>query len=199
MMRRVLALAGVAALAAGCATPSTTQVTLLPQPDGRPSAVEVTAKQDSRATELSQPYDSAKLSGRAVEVEHLDASAVQKAHGRLLSVQPPVPERFTLYFKTGSSELTPESKTALTEILARATERPGGEILVIGHTDTVGKTETNDALSLSRARAVRDMILVRGFSPSRVYASGRGEREPLIPTADETNEPKNRRVEIQVR
>jgi outer membrane protein OmpA-like peptidoglycan-associated protein len=33
----------------------------------------------------------------------------------------------------------------------------------------------------------------------RIRVAGRGEREPLVPTADEVAEPQNRRVEINVR
>ena len=201
-MRGLAALLVAAVLAAGCAP--MTQVTLLPQPDGKPSAVEVTPEQNgvatAAATELSRPYDSAEVRpGAAVQVEQLDARTVEERHGRLLSVQPPVPEQFLLYFETGSSTLTTESQSALDTVLKEATSRPGGEIMVIGHTDSVGAQEYNDALSLERAKFVREMILKRGFSPDRVYASGRGKRELLVPTEDQVDEPKNRRVEILVR
>jgi outer membrane protein OmpA-like peptidoglycan-associated protein len=194
-MRLAVVLAAAVA-AAGCAP--TTRVILLPQSDGSASAVEVTSG-NRDATVLSHPWNQAEVRGGVVAIEPLDAKTVQAEHARLLSVQPPVPERFVLYFLTGTSELTPESSAALAEVLAHATERPGGEILVIGHTDRVGKVEYNDSLSINRATVVRDMIVQRGFNPVRVYASGRGEREPIIPTADEVDEPKNRRVEILVR
>lgn len=191
-------LAGSAVLAVGCAS-STTRVTLLPQPDGRPSAVDVTLKQDNRTTELSRPYDLLAVRARSVKVKQLDAESVQQQYGPLLSVQPPKPEQFILYFENGSAELTTESKAALEQVLSRATNRPGSEILVIGHTDSIGKMEDNDVLSLDRAKVVHEMVLRRGFAASRVYASGRGEREPLVATDDEVAEPKNRRVEILVR
>ncbi|HPR43628.1 MAG TPA: OmpA family protein, partial [Ottowia sp.] len=53
--------------------------------------------------------------------------------------------------------------------------------------------------SLKRAQAVRQLVIDRGFDADRVVAAGRGEREPVVPTADEVDEPKNRRVEIEVR
>ena len=88
---------------------------------------------------------------------------------------------------------------ALADVLARATERPGGEVIIIGHTDRVGSVESNDTLSLQRAQAVRQLVIDRGFDPNRVEAVGRGEREPAVQTADEVEEPKNRRAEIVVR
>ena len=70
---------------------------------------------------------------------------------------------------------------------------------IIGHTDRVGSVESNDTLSLQRAQAVRQLVIDRGFDPNRVEAVGRGEREPVVQTADEVEEPKNRRAEIVVR
>lgn len=112
---------------------------------------------------------------------------------------PPPAERFTLNFITGGAELTPESTAALADVLARAIARAGGELVVIGHTDRVGTLEANDALSLRRAEAVRALIIERGFEAARVRAVGRGERQPLVATDDEVDEPRNRRVEIVVR
>jgi outer membrane protein OmpA-like peptidoglycan-associated protein len=41
--------------------------------------------------------------------------------------------------------------------------------------------------------------VTKGAVESRIEAVGRGKRELLVPTADEVDEPKNRRVEILVR
>ena len=43
------------------------------------------------------------------------------------------------------------------------------------------------------------MMVELGIPPSRIQAAGRGERELLVPTADDVAEPRNRRVEISVR
>jgi outer membrane protein OmpA-like peptidoglycan-associated protein len=77
--------------------------------------------------------------------------------------------------------------------------RPAPEIVVIGHTDRVGAVPYNDALSLRRAERVRDELVKVGITADRISVAGRGEREPLVPTPDEVAEPRNRRVEINVR
>ena len=77
--------------------------------------------------------------------------------------------------------------------------RPGGEIVVTGHTDSVGPLEANDQLSLQRASAIRDMLVERGFNAARVDAVGRGDREPVVAAPDNTAEPRNRRAEITIR
>ncbi|MCL1961690.1 MAG: OmpA family protein [Desulfovibrionaceae bacterium] len=175
-----------------------TRVTLLPSVTGKPSAVTITTRRGN-TTVLSHSYDSAAVNASTVENEQLDAEAVEQYYERLLSAQPPrTPDRFTLYFQNGASTLTPESNAQLSSILWSATHRPGGEIIVIGHTDRAGSAAANDALSLRRARAVRELIIQRGFDPLFVQAIGRGDRDPLIPTARGVKEPRNRRVEILV-
>ena len=77
------------------------------------------------------------------------------------------------------------------------------EIVIAGHTDTVGSAADNDRLSRERAEAVeaalRETFAARGVMSDAVAAVGRGERELLVETADQVSEPKNRRVEITVR
>jgi outer membrane protein OmpA-like peptidoglycan-associated protein len=72
-------------------------------------------------------------------------------------------------------------------------------VVVIGHTDRVGNTQYNDRLSLQRAERVRDELVRLGLAARRIRITGRGEREPLVATDDEIPEPRNRRVEINVR
>lgn len=200
MPRRAAAAASLLTLAlvlGGCAPAS--QVILLPQTDGRPSAVEVRAATGTRV--LDQPYQTASVSAVGlIQTGQTDADSVRRRHPVLIDgLASQAPVRFTLTFETGTTALTAESRARLPEVLAAARERAGGEIVVTGHTDTVGRPEANDALSLQRARAIRELLLADGFPAGRVEAVGRGEREPAVPTADEVAEPRNRRVELLVR
>ncbi len=182
--------------ALGCAP--ATRVVLMPQPEVPQAAVAVESK--GAQVVLSQPYAAAEVraAGR-VEAVKADPAVVNRRYQQLLSVSPAPALRFSLYFMPGGAQLTTESMAELSDVLARAAERPGGEIVVIGHTDRVGSVESNDALSLQRALAVRQLFIDRGFDPARVDAMGRGEREPVVPTDDEVEEPRNRRTEILVR
>ena len=194
-IRLPLLLLAAAALTA-CAP--ATRVTLLPQADGRPSAVET--KTATAAQTISTPYAVANVGQRGgIAVSQTNEREVRQRHAELMSVVPAPSESFTLYFAVGGSTLTAESEAALRNIVAQAMGRPGGEIVIIGHTDRVGSADANDELSLQRARAVRELFIERGFPALRVHAIGRGEREPAIPTADDIDEPRNRRVEIVVR
>jgi outer membrane protein OmpA-like peptidoglycan-associated protein len=191
-----LATVALAALLSACAP--ATRVTLLPQADGTPSAVEVTTGQGTQR--ISQPYQVANVSTRgALSVDTTTADRVRETYPELVALQPPAPERFTLEFEPGTSQLTADSQAQLATVVARAQARAGGEIVVTGHTDRQGAVEANDRLSLQRAQAVRALLIERGFKAELIEAVGRGEREPVVPTDDEVAEPRNRRAELLVR
>lgn len=197
----------VAVLAAGCsglrpaATP-TLRVVLLPQsdPTGQPRATAVEVKSGESALVLNTPFALAERNGKGQLTQRTATiDEVQARYGDVLKIQPPSPETLVLRFLPGTSQLTPESETELPKLIALARARAGGEILVVGHTDRQGTVEANDALSLKRAQAIAGLLVAQGFSPELISARGRGEREPLVPTADEVVEPRNRRAEVIVR
>ena len=173
------------------------RVVLLPEADGRPTAVVVRDAQGE--TLLDQPFAAIKRRAGAISAYKSSASEVEEKFGAALGAQPPRPKSFTLYFAVGAEALTPESAAELAMIRQEIASRPASEVMVIGHTDTVGGLEANDALSLKRAAAVREILIAAGVPAGKIETAGRGEREPLLKTADEVAEPKNRRVEISVR
>jgi len=187
----------VVVLLTACAGPAT-RVILLPESGGRQSAVEV--KTVAGVQLVSKPYQSAEVNqdGQVV-LGDMDPLTVMDRYGGLLTGLPSPDEQFLLYFESGGAQLTTKSQGLLPAILARARARKGGEIIVVGHTDRVGAVEANDALSLQRAKSIRELLIARGFSSDLIEAVGRGERAPVVPTDDEVAEPKNRRVEILVR
>ncbi|WP_230165743.1 OmpA family protein [Roseomonas sp. CECT 9278] len=68
----------------------------------------------------------------------------------------------------------------------------GGSVLVAGHRDT----RDADGSDLRNAEAVAQLIVQRGVPPNRIWVAGRGDTEPLISGASETDAMHNRRVEI---
>jgi outer membrane protein OmpA-like peptidoglycan-associated protein len=103
----------------------------------------------------------------------------------------------TVIFATGSTELTPEAVRTLDELgraLASA-DLAAYRFRIEGHTDTVGSKESNQALSERRAAAVVAYISKKfGVNPARLQAVGMGADGLLVPTPDQTAEPRNRRV-----
>lgn len=196
----LLALAAVLVLLAGCATkpPPTERIVLLPNVEGGPSAVVVTAR-DGKTLELSTPYQVAQVAGSQLQPAQTSAENVEANYGRVLAATPPRVRSFTLYFETNRAVLVPESQRELDRILSEVAQVPAAEIDVIGHTDTRGSNETNDALGRTRAEFVAGLLEARGFARARLSVQSRGERELIVPTPDNTDEPRNRRVEIRLR
>jgi outer membrane protein OmpA-like peptidoglycan-associated protein len=179
---------------AGCASE---RVVLLPPADGRPGAVVV--RDAGGEIRLDKPYAAAKRSVGANSAYQSSAEEVTERFAQALGAQPPRPSTYVLYFEAGGNVLTPESQAALANIRKEIAERPASEVMVIGHTDRVGNVEGNDKLSKKRAEGLRDLLIESGVAADKMEAVGRGERDPLVPTEDEVDEPKNRRVEISVR
>jgi outer membrane protein OmpA-like peptidoglycan-associated protein len=171
-------------------------VVVLPEADGRVGTVIVDSQ--GQRTVLNQPYAANRI-GRDSGPTRLSEQEVKNTFGVALASVPARPASFLLYFVTGTDELAEESKSELERMLAELRRRPAPDILVIGHTDRVGSEPDNDRLSLQRAERVRASLVAQGIAPDRIHASGRGEREPVVPTADGVDEPRNRRVEINVR
>lgn len=100
-------------------------------------------------------------------------------------------------FATGSAALTPQAVQAL-DALGHALSNPSlaaYHFRIEGHTDTVGTAAMNKSLSERRAEAVVDYLSSKyRISASRLQAIGMGEQGLLVPTPDQTPEPRNRRV-----
>jgi outer membrane protein OmpA-like peptidoglycan-associated protein len=161
----------------------------------------VRANNDAEQT-LSKPYQRATVSGSArgaPVVDQTDAAQIRQANASLFELLPPPTRTYTVYFELGGAVLTGPSRIVMDEVLRAALERNGGEIVLTGHTDTMGSAAHNDELSRRRAQQVRELFVARNFPAQRIEVVGRGERDLAVRTADEVEEPRNRRVTIEVR
>jgi len=172
-------------------------VVVLPSPDGHTGTVVV--QRGGERHVLNQPFATSRLTGGKAEITQLSVAEVRQSFGVTLQALPARPTTFLLYFVRGTDELTDESKQELKKILAELKRRPVPNIMVVGHTDTVGKLEANDLLSAQRAERMKGFLTEIGIPAGQIQTAGRGERELLVPTADSIDEPRNRRVEINVR
>lgn len=171
-------------------------VVLLPSPDGSVGQVVVEGPQGAQV--LKDAQTGTALDG-GVAPFAVSTEQLQRDFGAALAARPPLPEQFLLYFLAGGSELAPESKTLLPRILERARARVAVDMSVIGHSDTQGKAEANEALALKRAGAIAQQLRQLGLQDAVLSVESHGERNLLVPTPDETAEPRNRRVEITLR
>jgi outer membrane protein OmpA-like peptidoglycan-associated protein len=173
-------------------------VVVLPSADGHVGTVVV--ERDGERVVLNQAYASSRIAGTSgPQVVKLPEPEVRQVFANTLTALPERPLSFLLYFVRGTDALTEDSKGELGRMLEEVSRRTAPDVLVVGHTDTVGAPQKNDKLSLQRAQRVKADLVRKGIATSRVQASGRGEREPIVQTRDGVDEPRNRRVEISVR
>lgn len=195
MLRLFLACACLALLA-GC--PRQALFVVLPNAEGGGVGA-ITVEDGKSVTVLDQPYAAAESRAGGSEPVSETEGTIGVIFRRAMAVQPILPRNFRLYFVLGRDELTPESAATYRAVFEDIERRPVYQIEVVGHTDTLGDLRTNQALSLARAASIRDRLARDGVDPRTVSIAGRGERDLLVPTADQVPEPLNRCVVITVR
>lgn len=105
-----------------------------------------------------------------------------------------------LFFETGSSDIAKESEPELERLAVILKENPKLEIILEGHTDDVGKIETNLELSLARANSVKQYLIEAGKIPSnRILTMGYGSKKPVVENSSDENRAKNRRVVFRIK
>lgn len=115
-----------------------------------------------------------------------------------------VGEGITVTFDSGilypfnSTEILPAGKTNLQQLANSLEKYPNSDILIVGHTDSVGTDAYNLDLSQRRALAASTYLQSLGVPSTRLHATGKGESEPIQPNDTEAGRAQNRRVEIAI-
>jgi outer membrane protein OmpA-like peptidoglycan-associated protein len=111
------------------------------------------------------------------------------------------PKTYTLknvFFETGLSSLRKDSYPALNELVSALKPKTSMHIEIAGHTDNVGKPESNQVLSTDRANAVRSYLISQGIDSKRVIAKGYGDTQPEASNDTPEGRQKNRRTEVRI-
>ncbi len=122
----------------------------------------------------------------------------------IASPPPPAPspaiakKSFIVFFDFDRSNITSEGQKTINDAVAAAKAGNSTRVTLTGHTDRSGSEQYNMALSLRRAEAVKAAMIRDGIPASAIVVIGKGESQPLVPTADGVREPQNRRVEIVI-
>lgn len=101
-----------------------------------------------------------------------------------------------ILFETGKANLKPESMTEIQKVAEYMKKNPNARFLVVGHTDNVGKAESNQTLSENRAKSVVAALAKLGVDDFNLKAEGRGASEPVADNKTDEGKAKNRRVEF---
>jgi outer membrane protein OmpA-like peptidoglycan-associated protein len=114
--------------------------------------------------------------------------AVQKFTGVIKGIE----------FDNGKATVRSVSKPTLDEASGILNQYPSLKVMIVGHTDNVGKREFNLDLSAKRAAAVKAYMVERGVDPERILTRGEGPDSPVADNKTRSGRQQNRRIEFTI-
>lgn len=103
-----------------------------------------------------------------------------------------------IQFETGKDVIRKPSFAILDQVAKIMNDNPAYKLNINGHTDNVGKPESNMSLSQKRADAVQKYLAGKGVDNSRMKATGFGDTKPVADNKTAKGRTENRRVEFVV-
>lgn len=103
-----------------------------------------------------------------------------------------------ILFPFDSAELQGAGRENLRKLAASLQDESRSNVLIAGHTDSVGRDEYNQQLSRRRAEAAASYLADQGISRGRIRTDGRGEDEPIASNDSDEGRRQNRRVELAI-
>lgn len=191
----LLAAVSILLVLVGCT--STRSVILVSDAEGRVGRAEVTTSGGKQV--LTQANDMTRVQRRELppsDVTTAEPAYISATFSEALAVEPAPPEKFILYFETGTTVLTRESQKNIETIVSASERRSAINIAISGHTDAAGSDQLNDRLALERAAQISHLLQQRGIKSSLLSVTSHGKGNPAVPTPDGVAEPRNRRVEV---
>ena len=149
---------------------------------GGAAGVLIGAKMDKNAQKIEEEVPGAK-------VERVDDGIVITFDG----------ENDGVYFDTNKYNINEASRSTLDKLAGVLVEFPDTNVLVVGHTDSVGSEEYNMTLSKNRAMAVTNYFTgPKGLSHGRFNTNWFGETSPIATNDTAEGRAQNRRVNIVI-
>ncbi|HET6569060.1 MAG TPA: OmpA family protein [Rhodothermales bacterium] len=162
----------------GKATGSTAKGAIIGAVVGGAAGAVIGQQMDKQAAELDQDLEGADVErvGEGIEVTFDSA----------------------ILFDFDSAQLSSTARTNLSDLGNSLQKYPNTDLVIVGHTDSVGSDSYNQSLSERRAQSAADYLLSQGVAPSRISTVGRGESEPVASNETAAGRAQNRRVVIGI-
>lgn len=168
-----------------------------PEPPRKADDTEVhvsTAEDPSESASLAETETPALIDTDPTpqKVEFLDAEAMAKQIAKSGSVA-----LYSIFFDTNSASIRAASAPTLEQVVKLLEKEPELNLIVVGHTDNVGRLHYNLQLSERRAAAMVKQLVTRyGVNKKRLRSAGVGFLAPVASNDSEEGRAKNRRVEL---
>ena len=101
-------------------------------------------------------------------------------------------------FATGKADLSPDANQSVAKLAEFLKKSPNRNVLIEGHTDSVGKDDSNLALSQKRADSVKARLVGDGIAPARITTVGYGKKFPVASNDTKAGKAQNRRVDVVI-
>lgn len=99
-------------------------------------------------------------------------------------------------FRAGKTDIRPDKSATLDQVAELARTFSEFKLVIEGHTDNRGRSETNLVLSQGRAQAVVARLAEKGVAADRLSAVGKGDSEPIADNSTRDGRAQNRRVDV---
>lgn len=143
----------------------------------------------AQANAAQSEAQAARAKAASLEEELKALQAKQTDRGMVLTLG-------DVLFDTGKSTLKPGAYVTIDRLAQALKQAPDRQVVIEGHTDSVGSDDYNQELSQRRAMAVQSALMQRGVSGSQISATGKGESFPVASNDDAAGRQQNRRVEM---
>jgi len=143
------------------------------------------------------PYDQAVNLFFLKNINDIESTSADKADYSTQATEVMASGEWKINFSSGSSSIQSNSNKDLEKIYNLLVQAENSKLTVVGHTDNVGNSDANLALSKNRAQSVVDYLKQKGIPESRFQLiDGKGQSEPVADNGSESGKSKNRRVVI---
>jgi outer membrane protein OmpA-like peptidoglycan-associated protein len=152
------------------------------------------AKQEAEQARLAAQAETEKAAMAKAEADQLmkelaDLKAQQTERGIVLTIG-------DVLFSTGKADLSPDANKSVAKLAEFLKKYPNRNVLIEGHTDSVGKDDYNLALSQKRADSVKAQLVGDRIEGGRITTVGYGEKYPMASNDTKAGKAQNRRVDV---
>ena len=161
----------------------------LREAEAQARSAEQARRRDAEAEAKARAAEQAKGTELAKELASLRAQ--QTDRGLVLTIG-------DVLFDAGKASVGPGAQRSIDKLAEFLKTYPKRNVLIEGHSDSLGNEEFNLKLSQQRADAVRDLLVARGIAPQRIRTKGYGAKFPIVDNDTSVGRQQNRRVEVLV-
>jgi outer membrane protein OmpA-like peptidoglycan-associated protein len=153
----------------------------------------IAKRQAEQATSAAEA-ESAKAAMAKAEADQLmkelsELKAQQTERGIVLTIG-------DVLFATGKANLSPDANKSVAKLAEFLKKYQNRNVLIEGHTDSVGKDDYNLTLSQGRADSVKYKLVGDGIEAGRITTVGYGKKFPVASNDTMAGKAQNRRVEV---